>query len=114
VECRRRQIHVVLIPAPQERKHDQIDGEADAADPKHRRCVHGQRCSQSLQCLKGDPGDDKQQSATIDECCKHAQALIAKRALRIRRPRCDACRSPRKCECSGIREHVARIGEQRQ
>ncbi len=71
-------------------------------------------CVQALHGLHDDPGGDREQCDAVDERDEHGEAVEAVGTAPVGRLAHEPEAEPGEREAREVREHVARVGEQRQ
>ena len=107
-------IQVLLMPAMQDSKGDDIDQQSNDGDSHHDTAEHFNRVIQTLNCFDTYPDHDADQSNAVHECGKHRKTVISVGALHVRRSPGYTKREPCQSQSSSIGKHVSGIGKQRQ
>ncbi len=107
-------IEVLPVAAVQDREGDHIHDQAGPGHDQHGRPRHLDRRNQAAQRFEEYPADDDQQAQTIHEGRENLEALVTERPPRVRRAPADVESNGRERERHRVRQHVARVGQQRE
>ena len=92
----------------------EVDDEAGDARREHPAAGDPGRVGEPPDPLPDDPGSEDDEDECVRECRQHLRPAPAEAALRRRGTVCEPGREEREPERERVREHVRRVGEQRE